>query len=76
MGSGQKIDNKTIPVGMNVNFRIPFFSFCFLRSAIYFMCVCVYGICLLLSRYKTLHNNNIEYIYLHIYQKKEIMKKK
>jgi hypothetical protein len=39
MGSGQKIDNKTIPVGMNVDFRIPFFSFCLLRSAICFMCV-------------------------------------
>ena len=37
--------------------------------------VCVDGICLLLSCYKTQHNNNIEYIYLHIYQEKEIMKK-
>ena len=42
MGSDQKIDNKTIPVGMNVDFRIPFFSFCFMRSAICFMCVCVF----------------------------------
>ena len=25
MGSGQKIANKTIPVGMNVNFIVPFF---------------------------------------------------
>jgi hypothetical protein len=43
MGSGQKIDNKTIPVDMNVDFRIPFsvFVFCVL---LYVLCVCVYGI--------------------------------
>ena len=40
MGSGQQIDNKTIPVGMNVNFIIPFsvFVFCVL---LYDLCVCV-----------------------------------
>ena len=75
MGSGEQIENKAIPVGMNLNFIIPFFSFCFLRSAICFICVCVYGILLLLSCNKTYHNNNIEYIYLHIYQEKEIIKR-
>ena len=44
MGSAQQIDNKTISAGMNVDFIIPFFSFCVLRSTICFMCVCVYGI--------------------------------
>ena len=43
MGSGQKIDNKTIPVGMNVNFRIPFFSFCFFAFCyMFYVCVCLW----------------------------------
>jgi hypothetical protein len=45
MGSGKKIENKTIPIGMNVNFIIPFFQFlCFAFCYMFYMCVCVYGI--------------------------------
>ena len=45
MGWGQKIDNKTIPVDMNVDFIIPFsvFVFCVLLYVLC-VCVCVYGI--------------------------------
>jgi hypothetical protein len=41
MGSDQKIDNKTIPVDMNVDFRIPFSIFV-LYVLQYVLCVCVF----------------------------------
>ena len=55
MGSDKMIATKTVPIGMNVNFRIPFFSVC--------VCVCVILYCLpaikpnTMTKYKRIAND-------------------